>query len=148
MTYSTVVLDAAKTLAPLALAGATALLGKGAQYALHAVGALKNRTVRDDLDWAIQRADTLAQQAVVAANETLVNGLKATGQWSDTAASKIFQSVLASVTANLGTHVKAILVRELPDLPAFLGQLIEAHVATAPNKMGAVAADPASSPSA
>lgn len=134
MTYGVLLKDAALTLAPLALAAATGLLGKGAQYALHAVSAIKNKTIRDGLDWAITHAESLAKNAVVAANQDIVNNLKAAGQFSTTEASKIFQTVLADVTANLGTNAKAILEKELPNLPSFLGTLIEKQVAVAPNK--------------
>lgn len=146
MTYAVMLKDAALTVAPLALAAATGLLGKGAQYALHAVGAIKNKTIRDGLDWAITHAESLAKSAVVAANETTVNALKSAGQFSATEASKVFQSVLATVTANLGANAKAILEKELPDLPSFLGTLIESQVAVAANRTHAAAAS--STPSA
>ena len=134
MSFYVIARDAVVAIAPFAVAAATGLLAKGAQYALHAVASIQNKTLRDGLDWAITTAEGLAKNAVVAANQDLVNAAKATGQWSATEASKVFQSVLATVMANLGTNAKAILEKELPDLPAFLSTLIEAQVAVAPNK--------------
>ncbi len=146
MTFYLMARDAAVAVAPFALAAATALLGKGAQYALHAVNGIKNQAMRNALDWAINQAHTLAQEAVVAANQTAVNGLKASGAWSATEAHTIFQNVLATIEANLTQDARTILTQALPDLPAFLGTLIEQQVATAPNKTSAAktSASPAS----
>lgn len=131
--------DVALAVSPFAVGAATALLAKGAQYAIHAVQGIKNKNLRDGLDWAIGQADSLAQKAVVAANESLVNGLKASGSFDATAASKVFHGVVDSVTANLSANARAILNQELPDVPALLGTLVESHVATAPNKTHAAA---------
>ena len=137
MTFYLIARDAAVAVAPFALAAATALLGKGAQYALHAVASIKNQAVRNALDWAINQAHTLVREAVVAANQTTVNGLKASGQWSATTGHTIFQNVLATVEANLTQDARTLLTQALPDLPAYLGTLIEQQVAVAPNKTSA-----------
>ena len=134
MTFFTIARDAAIAIAPFALTAATGLLGKATQYALHAVSGIKNKAVRDGLDWAINEAQSVVQNTVVAANQQIVSGLKASGQWTTTEASRVFQSVLAKTEASLSAQAKAILTQELPDLPSFLGTLIEAHVAVAPNK--------------
>lgn len=129
--------DVALAVSPFAVGAATALIAKGAQYAYHAVHGIKNKAVRDGLDWAIGQADTLAHKAVVAANESTVNGLKKTGTWDATSASRVFHDVVSSVTSNLSGNARAILQKELPDMPALLSTLVESHVATAPNKTSA-----------
>ncbi len=135
MTYLTIVKDIALTVSPFLLAAATGALAKGAQYALHAVSGIRNKNARDSLDWAISLAEALAKRAVVAANQTIVNELKRQGKFTSTAAHRVFESVLGSVTADLGQKARAILETEVPDVPAFLGSLIESAVATAPNRL-------------
>ena len=139
MSWSTGFVQVALALSPFAVGAATGLLAKGAQYALHAVSGIKNANLRNGLDWAIGQAESLVHDAVIAANQTTVNALKATKQWDATAASKVFHDVLASVTGSLSTQARAILERELPDLPGYLGTIIETNVATAPNKHKPVA---------
>lgn len=135
MNWSHFFADVTLTLLPFGVAAATALLGKATQYALHAVAGLKNRQLRDGLDWAIQEADTVAKQVVVALNQTVVNGLKQSGQWDATAAAKVFRQALDTIDTQLSTKAQALLEQELPNLVQWLGTLIEAHVATAPNKI-------------
>lgn len=135
MTYVTIIKDIALTISPLLLAAATGAVGKGAQYALHAVSGIRNKNVRDGLDWAIVLAENLAKRAVVAANQTTVNNLKRSGTFTGTEAHNVFESVLASVAADLGDKARAILEKEVPDLPSFLSTLIESAVAIAPNRL-------------
>ena len=127
---------------PLAAAAATGLLAKGAQYALHAVAGIKNAQLRDGLDWAITTAEDMASTVVTSINQSEVNSLKATGHWNATTAAAAKTAALSALTANLPAPVRAILAHGVSDLPAYLGTLIEAAVATAPNKTTAKAATP------
>ena len=142
MTYVTIIKDIVLTISPLLVAAATGAVGKGAQYALHAVSGIRNKNLRDGLDWAIVLAENLANRAVVAANQTTVNNLKRSGTFTGTEAHNVFQSVLASVAADLGDKARTILENEVPDLPAFLGTLIENAVAIAPNKLSVASKSP------
>ena len=127
---------------PLAAAAATGLLAKGAQYALHAVAGIKNTQVRDTLDWAIMTAEDLAQTVVTATNQATVNDLKTTGQWTATTAEAAKTAAMSALEAQLPAAAHAALAQAIADLPGYLGTLIEAAVATAPNKT--TAAKPAS----
>jgi hypothetical protein len=122
---------------PLAAAAATGLLGKAAQYALHATASIKDQNVRDSVDWAITTAEHIADAVVIAPNETLVNGLKASGQWTATTASAAKTAALNAMAAQLPAAAHDALARAIADLPGYLDTLIEAAVATAPNKIPA-----------
>lgn len=135
MSYFTIVKDVVVTIFPFLLAAATGGLAKGAQYGLHAVSRIRDQNTQDRFDWARTLALDLAKQSVVAANQTMVNELKRQGKFSSTEAHRVFQTVLASVTANLGQRARGILEEQVPDVPAFLGSLIECAVATAPNRL-------------
>ncbi len=137
-------IQAAEVLLPLAAAAATGLLGKGAQYALHAVAGIKNTQVRDALDWAIGTADHIAQDVVIAVNAATVNHLKASGQWNATTAAAAKTAALSALEAQLPTAAHQALTTAISDLPGYLSTVIEAAVATAPNKTTAAAPQPAS----
>ena len=139
MTFYTFARDVLLTVAPLATAALTALLGKGAQYALHAVSGIKNKNLQSGLDWAINQLQWLARDAVIAANQTLVSNLKASGKWDATAASETFRAVRAQVEANLSADAKNILKQNMADLNSFMASVIEKEVALAPNKTPASA---------
>ena len=136
----------AEVLLPLAAAAATGLLAKGAQYALHAVAGIKNTQVRDALDWAITQAQTVADQVVVALNQTVVGPAKAAGTWDATVAAQTKKDAESAVMATLGTNAQEILRTNLPGLPQWLSDVIEAAVATAPNKTQAPSASHEVSP--
>lgn len=132
--FYTIARDVLLTVSPLATAALTALLGKAAQYALHAVSGIKNQNLRSGLDWATSQLQSLAQDAVIAANQTLVSNLKASGKWGPTAASETFRAVWAQVEANLSAQAKAILNQNIRDLSSYITAVIEKEVALAPNK--------------
>ncbi len=134
MTWSMVAMDATKTLLPVALAAATGLLAKGAQYALHAVQNVKNKALRTALDNAITEANNVVDSAVVAANQTVVTGLKSSGQWTAQEAKNVFAQVLASVKTTISTGAMQTLHSNLPDVEQFLSDIIQQAVALAPNK--------------
>lgn len=134
MTFYTIARDILLGVSPLATAALTALLGKGAQYALHAVSGIKNTNLQSRLDWAINQLQMLARDAVIAANQTLVANLKSSGKWGPTAASETFRAVRAQVEATLCTDARAILQSNIADLNSFMAAVIEKEVALAPNK--------------
>ncbi len=139
MTFYTIARDVLLGVSPVATAALTALLGKAAQYALHAVSGIKNTNLQSELDWAINQLQMLARDAVIAANQTLVANLKASGKWGPTAASETFRSVRAQVEATLSSDARAILQRNIADLNSFMASVIEKEVALAPNKASAPA---------
>lgn len=145
MALAPILTDAGKALLPLALAALTGLLAKGAQYAAHAVTGIRNQQVRQGLDWALAQAEKVAQDVVMALNQTVVNPAKAAGQWDATLASKIKQQALATITTTLATDAHAILAKALPDLPQYLASLVERFVAVAPNKTQAPPKAPSAS---
>jgi len=103
----TILITLVLALLPLAVAAATGLLAKGAQYALHATAGLKNQQLRDSLDWAITTAEALADDVVVAVNQTVVNRLKATGTWDAAAATAAKTAALNALEAQLPTAARA-----------------------------------------
>ena len=146
MTFGILAMDATKTLLPLAIAAATGLIAKGAQYAMHAVGNIKNTALRSALDNAITDAKSVVDSAVIAANQSVVSGLKASGQWTAQEAKNVFAQVLASVKATISTGALQTLHANLPDVEQFLSDLIEQAVALAPNKTSATPAKAAAEP--
>lgn len=133
--------NVAKALSPFLMAVATALVAKGAEYAMHAVQGIKitnntkaNSAIQDALDWAIGQAEWIVNKAVIAENEAVVNPSKADGTWSPTVAARAFQNVLTTAEANLGTQARTTLQKDIPDLSAWLGNLITSTVPLAPNK--------------
>lgn len=135
MSVPTLFIDITKGILPLASAFATMLLAKGAQYALYAVGRIKHQTLQERLDWAVQQAEDIVENTVLAANQTMVNTLKTNDHWSSTEKSRVFQTVLASVTSQMSRQALTILETQLPDVPSYLSTLIESRVAVAPNRM-------------
>lgn len=106
----------------------------GALYLKNQVSHIKNKEVRDALDWAIGQANGLMQKLVVAANEQTVNALKATGQWDATAAGAITRQVLAKADALLQGEARTILEEANMPLHMLLPELLQSAVAVAPNK--------------
>ncbi len=139
MDWSTILGKVTIDLSPV-LAG---LLGwaiyHGALYLKNQVSHIKNKEVRDALDWAIGQATSIMQQLVVAANEQTVNVLKATGKWDATAAGSITRQVLAKADALLQGEVRKILDGSGINVSMLLPELLQTAVALAPNKTKAPA---------
>ncbi len=139
MDWSTILGKVTIDLSPV-LAG---LLGwaiyHGALYLKNQVSHIKNKEVRDALDWAIGQAQTIMQQLVVAANEQTVNVLKATGKWDATAAGSITRQVLAKADALLQGEARKILDGSGINVAMLLPELLQTAVALAPNKTKAPA---------
>ncbi len=133
MNWPAVELDALRGVLPLLAAAATALVGQAAQYGLHAVAGLRNQQARDALDWALSRAETVAQDVVVALNATEVNTLKASHSWNATTAARVKVHALDTLSTSLPAAVRQVLGAQQPDLAGWLGVLIENAVASAPN---------------
>ena len=139
MDWSTILGKVTIDLSPV-LAG---LLGwaiyHGALYLKNQVSHIKNKEVRDALDWAIGQATSIMQQLVVAANEQTVNVLKATGKWDATAAGSITRQVLAKADALLQGEARKILDGSGINISMLLPELLQTAVALAPNKTKAPA---------
>ena len=137
-------LNVAKALSPFLMGAATAVLGKAAQYALHAVKGLKltnnakaNALIQDGLNWAVGEAETVMQKAVNMTNQTLTNPSKINGTWNAATMVQAFQQALTATENNLSAQAKSILTQQEPNLSNYLSLLIEAFVPLAPTKISA-----------
>lgn len=100
---------------------------------------IKNVGFRDALEFATREAESAAERIVVAINQDTVGILKSTGKWDAAAAAAVQQQALNTLNTTLSSTAKAVLDREVADVPAFLSALVESAVATAPNKMSVAA---------
>ncbi|PSR20083.1 MAG: hypothetical protein C7B45_16660 [Sulfobacillus acidophilus] len=149
--WTTIVLDAAKTVLPFALAAVTGLLAKGWQYLIVREQHLRvtkdaaaNRLIQDGLEWATTQAKTVVEDAVNMVNQTLVTDAKAKGTWTAETAVQAFQAALTAAEHNLSAEAQQILAEQYPKLADYLGLLIEAFVPQAPTKTTAKPPAPAS----
>lgn len=140
MNWTQFLFDLAKALAPFAVAAILAGAAQGARYLEARISHIRNRALRDALDWAISEADALVRDVVIACNQTVVNPVKQAGKWDATVAARVKQQAKDTVVRLLSEEAKRLLGQAVPDLTAWLDTQVERAVATAPNYTPAQAA--------
>ncbi len=103
---------------------------------------IKNAGLRDALEFATQEAESAAQTIVIGLNQSVTAPLKASGKWDAAAATALKAQAVTLLNGTLSVDAKAVLFKAMSDLPGYFATLIEATVATAPNKTTAPAVAP------
>lgn len=110
---------------------------RGAAYLRVLADGIKVRTVREAADWAIAQAVALARTVVIALNQDVVNAAKRQGRWTPELARQVKEQAVAQIESLLSREARQILTDLTGDLAAYLGTVLEAEVATAPNRLRA-----------
>ncbi|CAB1128312.1 conserved protein of unknown function [Candidatus Hydrogenisulfobacillus filiaventi] len=133
-TLETVAAQLTVVLSPLLTGLLLVAIYRGAAYLRHLADHLKVRTVREAADWAIAQAAALARTVVVALNQDVVNAAKRQGRWTPELARQVKAEAVAQIQSLLTREARRILADLTGDLATYLGTLVEAEVATAPNR--------------
>ncbi len=122
-------------LLPFITAAGTWAISHGAVYLKNLASHTKNKTLRELELFGINQLSSLMDKAVIDANQVTVNTLKAAGTFDKAAALAVKKNVMNKVMSLISGATKEYVDKYVPNLETLLSTLLEASVATAPNKV-------------
>lgn len=124
-------------LIPVIATGITALIGVGIAYLSGAVKHQFGEAAQDKADVYLDRMDEAAAGAVVAVQQSMVDRLKASGQWNEETATQVKDAAVGIGLAALGNLKDEIAKQLLIDVPSHMGILVELALKALKDKQSA-----------
>lgn len=107
---------------------------RGTSLVLAQESRIRNASLRDAVEYATAEAERAAETVVTGLNQSVVSQMKSQGRWDATAAAATKKQAMQLLERTLSADAKATLTRGGADLQGYLSSMIEAKVASAPNR--------------